>query len=115
MSNKFFDRIFKWYDKGNSLDIYLDFSNAYDKVPHKRLIKKLECYGIQEDVLKWIAEWLADRKQRVQLHGHRSSWMEVRSGAPQESVLGPLLFTIFIDAIGEQVLCEILSFLMTQK
>ena len=61
---EFFDRIFEWYDKGDSLNIiYLDFSEAFDKVPHKRLIKKLEGYGIQENVLRWIAEWIKDRKQ----------------------------------------------------
>ena len=61
---EFFYRIFEWYDKGDSLDIiYLDFSKAFDKVPYKRLIKKLEGYGIQGNVLRWIAERLEDRKQ----------------------------------------------------
>ena len=70
---EFFGRIFEWYDKGDSLDnIYLDFSKAFDKVPLKRLTKILECYGIQENVLRWIPNWLEDRKQRVQLNGHRS-------------------------------------------
>ena len=54
---EFFDRIFEWYDQGDSLDIiYLDFSKAFDKVPHQRLIKKLEGYGIQGNVLRWLAE-----------------------------------------------------------
>ena len=98
--------IFKWYDKGDSLDIiYLAFSKAFDKVPHKMLIQKLEGYGIQENVLRWIAKWLQDRKQRVQLNGH--SWTEVKSGVLQGSVLGPLLFTIFIDDIGKEALYEI--------
>ena len=76
---EFFYRVSEWFDQGESLDIiYLDFSKAFDK----RLIKKLECYGIQGNVLRWIAEWLEDRKQRVQLNGHRSGWTEVRSGVP---------------------------------
>ena len=75
---EFLDRIFEWYDKGDSLDIiYLDFSKASYKVPHKKLIQKLEGYGIQESVLRWTVEWLEDRKQRVQLNGHRSDWAEI--------------------------------------
>ena len=75
-----FDRIFY---KGDSLDItYLDFSKAYDKVPHQRLIKKLEGYVIQVNVLRWIAERLEDWKQRVQLNGNRAGGTEVRSGVP---------------------------------
>ena len=61
------------YDQGDSLNIiYLDFNKAFDKVPYKWLIKKLEGYGIQENFLRWITEWLEDRKQRVQLNEHRS-------------------------------------------
>ena len=72
--------IFEWCDQGDSIHIiYLDFSKALDKVLHKRLIKKLEGYGIQDNILKWIAKWLEDRKQRVQLNVHRSGWTEVRS------------------------------------
>ena len=61
-----FDKIFQWYDQGDSLDIiYLDFRKAFNKVPHKRLIKKLEGYGIQGNILRWKAEWMKDRRQRV--------------------------------------------------
>ena len=74
-----FVRIFDWYDKGDSFDIvYLDFGKVFDKVSHKKVfIKKLEGYGIQENVLRWIAKWLEDRRQKVQLNGHRLGWTEV--------------------------------------
>ena len=84
MSNleKILKWIFEWYDQGNSLDIYLDFSKAFDKVPQKRLIKKLEGYRISGNVSRWIAEWLGDRKQRVQLNGYRSGWTEFKGELP---------------------------------
>ena len=60
---QFFYTIFEWYDKDDLLDIiYLDFSKSFDKVPHQRLIQKLKGYGIQGNVLRWIAQWLEDRK-----------------------------------------------------
>ena len=100
------DIIFEWYDKGDSLNIiYLDFNKAFDKGPHERLIKKLEGYGIQENVLGWISKWLGDMKQRVHLNRNRLGWTEVRSGILQGPVLGPLLFKIFIDDIDKEVLC----------
>ena len=74
----------------------------------------MEGYGIQGNVLKWIADWLEDRKQRLQLNGHKSGWTEVRSAVPQGTVLGTL-FTIFIDDIDEEVLCEISKFAVTTQ
>ena len=62
------------------------------------------------NVLRWIAELLGDRKQRVQLNGYRLNRMEVRSGLPPRLVLGPFHFIIFIDDINEEVLCEIYKF-----
>ena len=80
--------------------IYLDFSKAFDKVPHKRLLHKIESHGISGNVAAWIGEWLCDRKQQVVLNGKFSRLQDVLSGVPQGSVLGPILFLIFVNLIN---------------
>ena len=91
-------------DQGGTLDvIYCDFMKAFDKVPHRRLVHKIEKYGIIGNILGWTKAFLSGRTQCVVLNDVKSKIAKVTSGIPQGSVLGPILFVIYINDMPEVV------------
>ena len=91
-------------DERSSTDvIFLDFEKAFDSVPHDRLLLKLNQYGISGELLTWFSKFLTNRYQRVVLEGYHSDLVLVRSGVPQGSILGPLLFLLYVNDIPDHL------------
>ncbi len=103
-------------DDGQGVDtIYLDYKKAFDSVPHKRLLHKLRAYGISGKVLAWIDSFLHDRYQTVVVDGAKSNPVAVVSGVLQGSVLGPLLFILYVNDLPDSLSCPVKLFVDDTK
>ena len=103
--------ISKYLDEKKSVDMaILDFTKAFDKVPHKRLIHRLKYYGITGPISSWIESFLAERTQQVVINGSASKPIKVTSGVPQGTVLGPLLFLLYINDLPNNLTSNVRLF-----
>ena len=108
---RFLEEITKWVVDGSPVDVvYLDIQKAFDKVPHQRLLLKLNARGIGNDVINWIEKWLTHRRQIVIVDGEISNWISVLSGVSQGTVLRPILFLICINDLEDDISSKVLKF-----
>ena len=96
-----------WLESFNEKELvaacFLDISKCFDSIDHILLLKKLQCYGIKDEQLKWFSSYLFERRQMVFCHGILSNSKTLSNGIPQGSVLGPILFLLFINDIAQSL------------
>jgi len=101
----------RFRDRGTQTDVaVLDFAKAFDTVPHRSLLGKLDHYGIRGDIHRWIANFLTKRTQCVLVEGTSSDHIDVDSGVPQGTVLGPILFLLHINDLPQNVTSRVRLF-----
>ena len=106
-----YNKVTSWYDASQTVDVILfDFLKAFDRVNHRLLIKKLRQLGVSGFLLDWIHHFLTGRRMCVSVGGCSSSWTDVESGVPQGSVLGPLLFLVFVNHLVAGLDCKFMLF-----
>ena len=107
----YLEKVTQFIDEKESVDIiYMDLQKAFDTVPHKRLLAKVKSYGIGGNILNWLENFLVGRQQQVVVNKSSSSREEVTSGVPQGSVLGPILFVLFVNDLPDHVTSQIKIF-----
>ncbi len=90
--------------------VYMDFQKAFDKVPHRRLLLKMQSYGLGTTLVNWVKDFLSNRKHCVNVNGTKSDWSNVSSGIPQGTVLGPTLFVLYINDMPDDIISQVYLF-----